>query len=74
MYKYCVCNVWLNGGEAHVRYYAFREGQYGLHLVEDIEDKDILWYSSAAEAKEHIWNTNECVISKYFEEEICTTL
>ena len=64
-YKYCVANVRVNCiGESKVSYYAFRAGQYGLHLVEDFKDDYVLWYDTAEEARAHILNIErECVLS-----------
>lgn len=63
--KYCVANIYVNCmGEAKVTYYAYRNGAYGLHLVENKNDEYVLWYDTADEARKHIMNKEgECVMS-----------
>ena len=64
--RYCVAHLYVNcKGEASVSYYAYiNNNMYGLHLVNDINDKYVLWYDTEEEAKKHIFNACECVISK----------
>jgi len=66
MYKYCVASVYVNLEGATVSYYAYSNDAYGLHL-EDINNENVIWYNTANEAKKAIWNDNECIISKYFD-------
>lgn len=61
--KYCVANLYVNLQDTNVTYYAYQKGPYGLHLVNDWKDKNVIWYDSEEEAKKHILNTNECIIS-----------
>jgi len=67
MYKYCVAQVYVNLVGSYVTFYAFREGAYGLHRVSDINDPDVLWYDSEAEALTHRWNACDCVVMRCFE-------
>lgn len=72
MYKYCVAAMESNRDESnqyHAAFYAVKSG-YGLHKVGDINDEFILWYDTEKEAKQHRLNSNDCVISKWFEDEI----
>lgn len=62
MYKYCVASVRIDLGGTEVTYYAFREGAYGLHLVSDWKNNDVLWYDTEREALDHRWNGNDCVL------------
>lgn len=61
--QYCVArvSVYMTGPE--VAYYAYQKGPYGLHLASDINDECVLWYDTAAEARKHLRNENECIIS-----------
>ena len=69
MYKYCVANLHVNClGESDVSFYAYSEGPYGLHRVNDWNDKNVLWYDTEEEAKKQIYNSCECVVSKLFED------
>lgn len=70
MYKYCVAQLNVNcKGEVRVSYYAFSNDMYGLHLVSDWNDANVIWYDTEEEAKKAIWNTNECIVDRYFESE-----
>lgn len=61
--RYCIASVWVDStGVANVSYRAFSNDGYGLHLVENIDNSNILWYDTEAEAKKHILNSNECII------------
>lgn len=62
--RYCVAQVDVYAGEPEVRFYAYHNNKYGLYLTDDISDPNVLWYDTEAEAKEHVLNANECVISK----------
>lgn len=63
--RFCVANVYMNClGETTVSFYAYQNNNYGLHLVSDINDENILWYDTEAEAKKHILNSWECILSK----------
>lgn len=69
-YKYCVAAMESNydgSGQYHAAFYAFRNDQYGLHKTSDPNDKDIIWYDTENEAKAHIINSNDCVLSRCFE-------
>lgn len=63
--KYCVAHVYVNCiGEATVSYYAYQKGSYGLHLVGNKNDENVLWYDTAEEARKHVMcNEGECVMS-----------
>lgn len=61
--KYCVAHLDANLQGANVTYYAYQKGQYGLYLVNDLKDENVIWYDLEEQAKKHILNTNECVIS-----------
>lgn len=65
--KYCVASVDTVGGTPHVTFYAFQEGQYGLHKVSDWDDSHVCWYDTEAEALNARWNANDCVVSRGFE-------
>ena len=67
--KYCVAQVNTYCGKHEVSFYAFREGQYGLHRVSDWDDPYVLWYDTLEEAKKQIWpgNYNQCVLPRGFE-------
>ena len=63
--RYCIASVRVDStGVASVSYYAFRNDGYGLHLVGNIEDNNVLWYDTEAEAKKRILNANDCVIAR----------
>jgi hypothetical protein len=62
--KYCVASVRVDLSGSEVTFYAFKDGAYGLHRVSDIEDENVLWYDTEAEALSNRWNSNDCVISK----------
>lgn len=67
MYKYCVAQLYVNcKGECDVSYYAYQNNIYWLHLVSDWNDENVLWYDTEEEAKKHIFNSFECVVSRYF--------
>lgn len=71
MYKYCVAHLYVNClGESRVSYYAYQKGPYGLHLTEDYNDENILWYETEKEAKGHILNSCECIVSRWFNVEV----
>lgn len=61
--KYCVANLYVDLQSANVTYYAYQKGQYGLHLTNNWKDENVIWYDSEEQAKKHILNTNECIIS-----------
>ena len=62
---YCVAQVTMRGSTPDVSFYAYSNGSYGLHLVGNIDDENVLWYDTEEEAKKHIFNSFECVISKW---------
>ena len=66
-YKYCVAQVNMVGNVPEVSFYAFSNDGYGLHRVDDINDRNVLWYNTERKAKEHRLNSNDCVVSKLFE-------
>lgn len=65
--KYCVASVETVGGTPYVAFYAYREGSYGLHKVDDWNDPAVQWYDTQEEAMKARWNPNDCVISRGFE-------
>lgn len=67
MYKYCVAQVNTFGNKHEVSFYAFEEGQYGLHRVSDWNEPTVLWYDTQEEAMKHRCNANDCVLNKFFE-------
>lgn len=66
-YKYCVASVNNYGNGWEVSFYAFLEGAYGLHRIGDWDDPAVLWYDTEAEAMKRRFNSNDCVLSRYFE-------
>lgn len=65
--KYCVASVETAGGEPRVAFYAFREGGYGLHKVDNWNDPAVQWYDTQDEAMNARWNPNDCVVCRGFE-------
>lgn len=63
-YKYCVVEVVFYGGEPHLCYCG---NDNGACMFTDYHDPRVTWYDTVAEAKEHLWNYNDCVISRMFE-------
>lgn len=62
MYKYCVASVRVDLEGTKVTYYAFHKSAYGLHLVSNWKDEDVMWYDTEKEALGHRWNGNDCVL------------
>lgn len=63
--KYCIASVRVDSkGEAVVTYFAFKNGAYGLHSVDNINDESVIWYETEAEAENHRLNANDCIVSR----------
>lgn len=67
MYKYAAAEVWMRGNKPSVSFYAYSNDAYGLHRVADWDDSNVLWYDTEEEAKGMAHNSNDCVISRWFE-------
>lgn len=68
MHKYCIAQLYVNCiGETMVTYSAYSEDAYGSHWTVDWNEKDVVWYDTEKEAKVAIFNSNECVVPRYFE-------
>lgn len=65
--KFCVAAVNTYGGKHEVSFYAFQNGQYGLHRVQTWDDPNVLWYDTEADALKNRLNANDCVLSRGFE-------
>lgn len=68
MIKYCVAEVNAVCGDHKVTFYAFKQGQYGLHRVADWDDENIIWFDTKEEAMNCRLNINDCVLCRHFEE------
>ena len=68
-YKYCVAEVYLHGDKAEVSYYGTERlnGEGGMCRWTDFRDPHVTWYDTKEEAKQHLWNFNDCVVYKLFE-------
>jgi hypothetical protein len=63
--RYCIASVRVGiDGKVEVTYFAFKDGAYGLHLVDDINDESVLWYETEEEAESHRLNANECIVPR----------
>ena len=68
-YKYCIAEVRLRGAGAAVSYAGTERlnGEGGMCLWVDFHDPHVIWYDTEEEAKQHLMNSNDCVVSKLFE-------
>lgn len=64
--RYCVAQVSILCGKPDVTFYAYQDGPYGIHRVQDWGDPNVLWYDSAEEALGHKYNYNDCVLSRFW--------
>ena len=65
--KYCVASVSTCMGTPQVSFYAYKAGAYGLHLVDDYNSTDIVWYDDEKDALKARWNASDCVLSRRFD-------
>lgn len=61
--RFCVAQVNLYGEKPEVSFYAYQNGPYGLHRVDDINNENVVWYDTEKEALRARFNPNDCVIS-----------
>lgn len=69
MFKYCVAQVNFIGCKHEVSFYASTNNVYGLYRVSDWNDENVVWYDTEKEALAARFNSNDCVLSRLFENE-----
>lgn len=64
-----VAETYVNVVEATVGFFAYSDGAYGMHITEDINDKNILYFENEGAAKDfaykNVANTNRTVHCRY---------